>query len=577
MSATNYKARSAALRAKYDAKTAANAPTQSAQGLAPIIRLPPPIEAQDGPNAPSTAQAQLDHIAQEVQPPDAATRAAQTTQALAGEFDPFEDQNGRFYVILRNGPRPETVPLESEQVADASREAALRRSGRMIGKDAIATVLSTLRTRARSQPRRVVHQRIGMDGPDYLLDLGDADGNMIRVNAAGVTVEKNDTIPFRRGRGYGALPMPGSCSDAAQAWGRVAPMVESIPDADKLPVAAAVVEYLRADSPHPILNLTGPEGASKSMVAWRVAQAIDPFEGQLPSTGHDEPDMIAAAQARHVVLLDNVSGRLPEDFMCRASTGGAVTQREYYTNAGAVTFGIHCALIVTGIVSQFRQSDTLDRTLTVQIKKPRAYRPEDEVKAEYAAKLPEVLGGLLYFLHVATRDRAAVAAQRAWKHRMVAWNQTGEAIAQALGHPPGHFVNLMASKRQRAAADYIEGDTFARALVKTLGTWAAEAKPAEKLPGYRQWHKVPGWCAAQIKGRVVVAATAQTICAGITRHCDDWTSRGAPLPGTARATTGALQRVQGVLGRAGIEAALQPINGANNCAWVFLMPRADGE
>jgi len=568
MSMEAIKARAAALRAQL-AADGADKPTGTAQQLAPVAE-----DAKDTPQVTGTARSQLEQIAQEVPPADAAARSAQAAQMLAAEFDPFEDQHGRFYVTIRRGNRSEAVSLESEQVADAIRETALRRTGRMIGKDALATVLSTLRTQARSRPRRVVNQRIGMDGADYLLDLGDDNGHMCRVNAAGVTIETNDAIPFRRGRGYGVLPVPAVPADAAQAWELVAPMVQNVPDDVRLPAVAVAVEYLRTDSPHPILSFVGAEGSGKSAAAWRVAQAIDPFDGEMPSTGGDERDMIAAAQGRHVVMLDNVSGQLPENFMCRASTGGAVTQRAYYTNAEAATFGIHCAQIVTGIMPPFRQSDTLDRALVVPTKKPKAYRPEAEVRAEYAAKLHEVLGGLLYLLHVSVRDRATVAAQRVWKHRMVAWNQTGEAIAQALGHPPGYFVGLMERKRQRAAEDYIEGDTFARALVKALHVWAAEAKPAEKLPGYRRWGKVPGWCAVQTKGRVVVVATAQTICAAVGRQNDDWTTRGPTLPGTARATTGALQRVQGVLGRAGIEATLQPINGANNCAWMFIMPPA---
>jgi len=575
MSLDAIKARAAALRAQLD--TGTEKPASTAQQLAPVIPMPTSGEPAEAPKAPSTAKNQLEQIAQEVQPTDAATKGALATQALVSMFDPFEDQHGGFNAMLNCGDRTETVPLDSEHFADAVRDAAMRCSGRMIGKDAIATVVSALRTQARGQPRRVVNRRIGMDGTDYLLDLGDADGHMARVNASGVTVEKNGAQPFRRGRGYGELSRPADCTDAAQAWDFVLPMLDGVPEPDQLPMVAAVVEFLRSDSPNPILNLIGPEGSGKSAVAWRVAQAIDPFEGNMPSVGQDERDMVAAAQGRHVVTIDNVSKMGPgvEDLMCRMATGGAVTQRALYSNVGTVTADVHCALLLTGIQSQLRQADALDRALTVSVKKPSAYRPENEVRAEYAAKLPEVLGGLLYFLHVSVRDRATVAAQRAWKHRMVAWNQTGEAIAQALGHPPGHFVGLMASKRQRAAEDYIEGDTFARALVKTLHVWAAEAKPAEKLPGYRRWGKVPGWCAVQTKGRVVVVATAQTICAAVGRQNDDWTNRGPTLPGTARATTGALQRVQGVLGRAGIDATLQPINGANNCAWMFIMPRTE--
>lgn len=572
------KERVAVLRAQHEAKRASEAPARGPQALASVTKIPTAAEAQTKTKGGATALAQLDQIKDEVPKLDPAQRAAQAAQALAAEFDPFEDQNGNHYAMLRTGDRVEAAPVGSEQVSDEITATALRNSGRVPGKDAIATVKALLRIQARVGGKREVFQRVGMDGGDYLLDLGDAGGLVVRVSASGIAIEKNESIPFRRGRGYGELPVPVMPSNAAQAWEFVAPMVENVPEDDKLAVVAAAVEYLRSDSPNPILNYTGTEGSGKSAAAARVAQAIDPFDGEMPSTGQDPRDMTAAAQGRHVVLMDNVSRMEPgaEDLMCRISTGGAVTQREFFTNAGALTLQIHAALILTSITPPLRQSDTLDRALIVPIQKPRAYRAEDEVRAEYAAKLPEVLGGLLFFLRESIRVREAVANQRDWKHRMVAWNQTGESIAQALRHPPGYFVGLMAGKRQRAASDYIEGDTFARGLVKALHVWAAEATPAEKLPSYRQWLKAPGWCAVETKGRVLVAASAQAVCGAVTRHCDEWSSRGPTLPGTARATTGALQRVQGVLGRAGIEAELRPINGEKNSAWFFLMPPSDG-
>ncbi|HJV26299.1 MAG TPA: hypothetical protein VJ673_11460 [Aromatoleum sp.] len=563
----------AELRAEREAKAAGNvASLRVEQKPAPIIQFPS-TEVK----APTTALAQLEQIKNEQPRPDAAQRAAQWAQSIATALNAFQDQYGNFNVKLPLGERIEVAPIGSEAVADAIRDIARRESGRVIGNDVIATVCSTLRTGARAKPGEHLFRRVGKDGSDYLIDRGDAGGHCFRVNATGMTIEKNDTIPFRRGRGYGELPVPVVPAAAAQAWGFVAPMVENVSEDDKLAVVAAAVEHLRCDSPNPILAFVGPEGSSKSSVAERLARAVDQFEGDMPSTEQDPRDMIAAAQVRHAVVMDNVTAGLPENLMCRISTGGAVTQREYFTNADALTLPIHAALILTAITPPLRQSDTLDRALIVPVQKPRAYRPEAEVRAEYAAKLPEVLGGLLFFLQESLRVREAVARQRDWKHRMVAWNQTGEAIAQALGHPPGYFVEQMAGKRQCAAADYVEGDTFARSLVKALHVWAGEAKPAEKLPSYRYWHKAPGWCAAEIKGRVFIAASAQAICGAVARQCDEWSSRGPTLPSTARATTGALQRVQGVLGRAGIEASLQPINGAKNSAWVFLLPATGRE
>ena len=133
---------------------------------------------------------------------------------------------------------------------------------------------------------------------------------------------------------------------------------------------------------------------------------------------------------------------------------------------------------------------------------------------------------------------------------------------------------MIDARRQRAAEDYIEGDAFAHALVKTLRTWGATAKPADKLPGWRSWSKA-GWFAVELRGRVLIGATAQAICTEVVKHC--MFSEQTRMPETARATTGALQRVQGVMGRAGIEAELKSINGDKNNAWFFCLPRTGGD
>ena len=353
-------------------------------------------------------------------------------------------------------------------------------------------------------------------------------------------------------------------------------MREGIPEDDQIPLIAAVAECLNPSSPNPIICFIGQEGSTKTSKAARIAQTIDPFNGEPPSSEHkDERNLHAATQDRYCVLLDNMTGTQKgvEDFLCRSSYGSAVTLREYYTNADALTLQLHVAWILTGIAPFLRQADTLDRALVISIEKPRQYRTESVVRAEYAAKIPDVLGGVLCLLSTSLRMRDQIASQRRWKHRMVDWAMTGEAIAQSIGLPPGHFVELMDRKRQRAASDYVEGDAFASALVKLVNEWASKAQPADdgKIPSWHSWGKTqPGWCAVKQPGSTIVAATAGAICKGIARYVESTHAYPDPrIPSTARATTGALQRVQGVLGRSGIECKLRAVNGGANGFWVF--------
>ena len=556
---------------------------EAAQTPAPAPKTAEVIQIQpDAQGAPITAAAQLAEVKQAADKdrPDAAARQAEAMRTIGDMLDPFEDLHGGFYVLLRVGDRLEAVPLNSQLVEDRIRNIALEQTGRMIGKDAIETVRSMCRTVARSSPKRPVFLRVGKDGDDCLIDLGDETGQIVRATASGWTAEKNEHFAFKRPAGFGRLPTPTRFDSAAAAWAALAPLRENIPDTDHVPLIAALVEYYRPDTPYPVLEYIGAEGSGKTTAAQGYIWASDPPEGnQTPSTRFDVKDIIAASQSRHVILHDNVQPPAPsgvEDVLCPRSTGGAISQRALYSDATAVTNNIHGGTVVTAITPPFRQADMLDRCLIIHVQKPKRYRSTAETLNDYREALPDVLGGALFFLCESLKRRGEIAAQRAFKHRLVDWAMTGEAIMQALGHAPGAFVELLDVKRQRAAEDYIEGDTFARSLVQTLHKWGADAKPADKLPGWRQWATTPGWCAVELHGRLIVAATAQAVCQGISRHCDDWTSRGTTLPTTARATTGALQRVQGVLGRAGIEATLRPINGGKNNAWVFLLPAHGG-
>jgi len=547
---------------------AADAPKQPnpEAKTAEVIQIQP-----DAPSAPITAAAQLAEVKQTADKdrPDAAARTAALINEVAVQFEPFMDQYGEVSILHVVGGRVEAVPIKSPLFS----ECVFEKTGRHLSRDNLEAARVVLRVAARKRDTRMVYKRVGLDGSYYTLDLGDKDGVIIRSDGNGWTMEINQGLAFRRPPGYGELPKPVHIESAEDAWEAVQPLLEGLAKHNHVPLIAAMVEAMKCDSPYPIIVFIGSEGSGKSSKAARVKQTLDSFNGPPPSANFELRDMVAAVNNTFMPLFDNVQaglGKGVQDLLCRMSVGGAHTTRELNTTADTATINVHAPVVVTAIANPFNQPDVQDRCLFIPVQKPKSYQPGAVVHEAYQAALPRVLGGLLYFLVASIRRRQEVAAQRQYKHRLVEWLMTGEAIMQELGRQPGEFVAMIDARRQRAAEDYIEGDAFAHALVKTLRAWGATAKPADKMPGWRSWSK-QGWCAVESRGRVLVVATAQAICAEAKKHCEY--SDLLKLPATARATTGALQRVQGVLGRAGIESELKPVNGDKSQGWFFCLPR----
>ena len=539
----------------------------------------PATGAADTPPPEQTVVEQLQAIDQETEPDQqsAAARQGRLLQEIERELPCSQNQFGGFDVLYAGGTKLETIPLNSGHFADVVRFLAQQRGGPTthIPKERIETLCSILRIQALQRPPITVNRRVGKDGKDSLYDLGD--GQIVRTNAQGSTLERNTRHPFRWSREQAVTPPPVLTTDPRQAFACLEPLLVGVPLADRLPLVATIVEYLRSDTPHPILQLLGPEGSMKSALAERVIRAVDNFgSDEPPSTGLEPADMVASAQAHHCLLIDNAT-HLPkgsEDLFCIAALGGAKTTRLLYTNAETHTAQLHNPIIITAIQSILRQSDALDRSYTINVQKPTVYRSMAEVRAEYAAKLPEIHGALLCLLSTALRLRPQVSqVPGISQHRMIDWMMTGEAIAQSLGQPPGRFVQLMSLKRRTAAKDYLEGDLFASALLRLLQHWVDQARQSNQLhpnlPSWRTWSTDPGWVVVQADQELMVAATATAIHKHLPLHVESRVVYDRRIPDTARATTGALQRVQGVLTRSGNKCERVSANGGNNGYWHF--------
>ncbi|HWS61980.1 MAG TPA: hypothetical protein VN325_04430 [Steroidobacteraceae bacterium] len=551
---------------------------EAGSNVLPFATKPPPTSDEtayaDG------ASQQLNRVANDTVPEaqtdaqKAAEVATQRARDFAAKFDSFRDIEGAFY-ILHQG---DALSLNSTDCVDIFREAAMNIHTRLT-KDGLEQLQTMLRTAARAKPAKTANQRSAKDGGSYIVDLGDKGRQVARVDANGITVEKSNGVIFIRGKGYGELPMPVIPRDADEAWDFVQPLLQGIPKHDQIPLIAAKIEHLRPDSPQPILILTGSPGAGKSTLAQHLIMSIDPFEGKMPSVTHSERGIYSAAQGRHSLCLDNLSATLKgdmEDTLCRSSSGGAITVPELYTTADSRNLRLFVAWHITGIANIIRQADTLDRAWVIRVERPKTYRPDDVIRAEFKMAHGQVLGGLLFFLAERMRRAPSIWKTQNVQHRMADFLVTGEALAQAIGQRGGSFIAAVESKRMTAARDWIEGDTFTATLVRSLAEIVKATTPATAPGPWSVWNKSPGYCVFQHQGRVHVVATADAICREVNSRQQvpyGWSDRfSASLPSTARMTVGAIDRVQGQMTRAGWTVAYRLANGGKNHIWLFGVP-----
>lgn len=579
----NASERLARLNAVLGVTDATNAEAPSA-ALDNVIALPVRV-AQEAPTLGEVASDALpDRSLAELaanRPPalSAQEKAALGVQQVAATLDAFRDENDVPH-ILHVG---EAVQVGSTHFADIVRNTALARSGRTTSGDSLEQVASILRMVARGTPARRTGRRIFQEGEGesaaYLLDLGDSGRHCIRVTVndieVGIPCAQTQAI-FIRGRGYGELPVPvlpdesqGTAAAAREAFRAMQPLLIGVPARDTVPLIAALVERLRADTPHPILVASGPSGSGKTTIAARWIMCIDPYTGiDPPSVEADARAIVSTAQRRHSILMDNIT-RIPEleNLLCVSALGGRWSMRELYKTAESIDLELKVAWVITSIGQSLRQDDARSRALEIHIDAPPACRPDSQMRAEFAAQHPRALGALLWFLRETMRYVAA-NGQPSAQDRMVDWHTTGEVIAQALGAAPGAYTNARAKARARAADDWLEGDTsFGAPLVEALGRLVQRAVTATALPPHRAVYQSRVWTGT-VKGRTFIAATAEGLRDELRQHVN-----GPDLPATARATKEALNRVTGALRKVGWDVQRKETNGAQRAYWIFGAPQ----
>ena len=147
------------------------------------------------------------------------------------------------------------------------------------------------------------------------------------------------------------------------------------------------------------LVLLGDQGSGKSTLCRLIQFLIDPNVIGVQTFPRNIKDFVIAGQNAHVLFFDNmrVIKAIMADILCIASTGGATTTRQLYTDAEQHIHRLHVALVLNGIHNIIDQPDLAQRCLPLHLQSlgETDRQSESEFMRDFQADLPAIFRGLL--------------------------------------------------------------------------------------------------------------------------------------------------------------------------------------
>lgn len=265
--------------------------------------------------------------------------------------------------------------------------------------------------------------------------------------------------------------------------------------------------------PHPILLLSGPQGAGKSTPMKLIKQLVDPSEIQGLAAPKDIGHFGQIANHHSVVMLDNLSS-MPvwlSDAIARASTGDGFSKRALYTNDDDFVFRIQKVIMLNGINQVVTKADLLDRSILLNVKRidPGSRIADDDFWKNFNNQKAFILGSIMTVLSKALKIYPTVDLQRL--PRMADFTKWGYAIAEAAGYRGEDFVQAYMKNIDRQDEEAIEASPVAQAIIefmKDKSEWADTAasllQQLNRIATFNDlrssilWPKDPQWLSKRI-------------------------------------------------------------------------------
>jgi len=375
-------------------------------------------------------------------------------------------QREPYAVFEVNGAR-QVYGVQSSGFAEYLSHAFYSQHDRAPTDQSLKVALATLRGQAQFEGQVCeVFTRIAKTEDGYWLDLCNDGWQCIQVTATGWAVVAGAGAPlFTRSSSMRPLPIPERGGTLDLLW----PLV-NVPEADRLSVLAWMLECLRADTPHVVLELVGEQGSAKSSTQRALRRLLDPNQADLRAAPKTVEDVWIAARNSHMVSLENLSHLHPQyqDALCMLATGGGYSTRTLYTNADETILELRKPIVLNGISVIVTAQDLLDRCLHIDLPTINVRELAGDIEARFEAAQPLILGALLDLFVDVLAALPNVVIAPADRPRMADFAALGEAVCRIHGEPDGAFLAHYHAMRKDGVLRTIDATPVGAALAAYL-------------------------------------------------------------------------------------------------------------
>lgn len=331
---------------------------------------------------------------------------------------------------------------------------------------ALGDAISVLEGKAQRLEPTQTHLRVAHHEGICFVDLGNAEGQVVRIDDKGWSIEPTSPVVFRRTEVGQAMPMPARGGDLESLWSLCNVGLDERPL-----VLSWLLATFRPEVPCPILVLVGEQGCAKSTSTRVLVSLVDPSLPLLRRPPSSDVDWPVVAQASRVVALDNMS-HIPERLsgaLCRAVSGDGDLVRRLYSNGQVVPFAFMRAFLLNGISIGSLGADLAERTLfcTLGVIPADQRKLDAQIKQDLDRYQPLLLGALFDLLSQVLRKLPTVKLPTL--PRMCDFALLVATVDQVMGtNGLDHYLTQL----QNRAVDTIEGDKVLTALSSEIeGEW----------------------------------------------------------------------------------------------------------